>query len=111
MNDTRFKNYKPRVTARPASVDQILSAALRRRGLDKKIDQYRFVTNWEAIVGEVIAAKTKPQCIRNKALVVEVVSSTWAQELSFHKETILKKLAPYLSEGQVVEDVRFAVKN
>ena len=94
---------------RPEKVSSILKAALKRKGIDKKIDKYKFVLYWKEIVGEEIASRTKPECIRGGSLVVKVSDATWANELSFRKSFILKRLAEYFDGQDVPTDVQFYV--
>jgi predicted nucleic acid-binding Zn ribbon protein len=93
----------------PASVQGILAKALARNGLDEKVQRYAFAQHWKEIVGEVIAARSRPECLRRKSLVIRVQSSVWAQELSFLKEVIIRRMQPFLGEGQTVEDLQFYV--
>lgn len=88
---------------------KVLNSALKNYGIDKEIARYDFVLHWEEIVGKEIASRTKPECIRSKALVVRVVNSAWAQELSFHKEFIIERLKKHIKDTEVVEDVHFYV--
>ena len=86
-----------------------MSGVLSKYGLDEKIARYKFITHWAEIVGDDIAERTKPECLRGGALVIRVNSSIWAQELSFQKETILRKLKKFLEGDEIVEDLRFYV--
>jgi predicted nucleic acid-binding Zn ribbon protein len=87
----------------------ILSRVLAHRGLDKKVERYEFILHWRSIVGERLAEVTKPDCIRNKTLFVNVVHSVWAQELTFMKPMLLQKLSHYLKPGDIVTDMVFRI--
>ena len=93
----------------PTAVETILSNALKQAGLDERIARYDFVLHWPQIVGEEIAKRTRPECIRGRCLVVRVIDSVWAQELSFHKQAILVRLKRHLKRGEMLEDVAFVV--
>ena len=93
----------------PLALDKLLKGALAKFGLDKKVDEYRFITEWRGVVGETAAAASKPEYIRNHILHVRVKSSHWAQMLSFKQDEILDKLEPLLGAGQSVSSVRFFV--
>ncbi len=93
----------------PAAVDSVLSSALKQVGLDERVARYNFVLKWPEIAGEEIAGRSRPECIRGKCLVIRVVDSVWAQELSFHKQAILVRLKRHLREGEMIEDVAFVV--
>ncbi len=51
----------------------VLSKVLAFRGLDKKIERYGFVLQWEKIVGTRLAEVTRPEFIRNRTLIVSVL--------------------------------------
>jgi predicted nucleic acid-binding Zn ribbon protein len=109
-----FKPAKPHAkfkarAATPQKIEQILRSALRTSGLDKEITRYQFVLHWPEIVGPEIAKRTAPECIRAGALVVRVADSAWAQELSFQKDIILKRLKKFLRHDEDVRDVMFYV--
>jgi predicted nucleic acid-binding Zn ribbon protein len=87
----------------------ILQQALRRHGLDREIARYSFVLRWPEIVGEEIAKRTKPEFIRNGTLHIRVSDSIWAQELSFQKDVILKRLKRHLNQNEVLSNVQFFV--
>ena len=95
--------------ADPIAVQEILRAALRQSGLDKHVARYQFVLHWKDVVGADIAARTRPECLKNGVLVVRVTDSAWAQELSFQKQIILERLKAYVAEGEVLRDVYFYV--
>ena len=90
-------------------IKAILSKALARHGLDKKVERYEFILHWPEIVGETIASISKPECIMNRALIVRVVHSAWAQELAFMKPVLIQKISPYLKKGDFVDDIIFRV--
>lgn len=87
----------------------ILAKALAGKGIDKKIERYEFVLHWDKIVGPKLAEVTKPEYISRKTLIVRVMHPVWAQECAFMKMNLLRKLAPYLKRGDVVEDMIFRV--
>jgi predicted nucleic acid-binding Zn ribbon protein len=90
-------------------VRAILSAVLTHRGLDKRVERYEFILHWPEIVGERLAEVSKPEYIRDKALVVQVLHPAWAQELTMIKPVLLESLAQYLKPGDIVRDMVFRV--
>jgi predicted nucleic acid-binding Zn ribbon protein len=74
----------------------------------KKLKQYNFFPLWEEIVGIELAKVTKPKkIIRNHTLIISVLDSSWAQELSFKKAELLDTLlasgrTPHFSDIQFV---------
>ncbi len=88
-------------------VQSVLKSTLKTFGLQDQFLKHQFVLHWPEIVGNELARHTRPECIKNGALVVRVHNSIWAQELSFHKQVILKRLSKFLRDDQLVDDVRF----
>ena len=50
-------------------------------------------TDWEAIVGETIAAHARPQRIAKGELVLEVDDPAWASEMEWLGEEIVRKIS------------------
>jgi len=61
---------------------------------------------WNEIVGEVVAAQTRPCNFHRGTLKVATSSAGWAQNLVFERQRILDKLNKALSFQ--VEDIRFS---
>jgi predicted nucleic acid-binding Zn ribbon protein len=61
---------------------------------------------WSEVVGPQIAAVTEPDTVRDGVLHVIARTSTWASELTFHKQSILKGLNQRLGKG-TLRDLRF----
>jgi len=111
---TEEKRFYPRrrrmgVATDLSKIKGILSKVLAQRGLDKKVERYEFILHWRNIVGEKLSEVSKPECIRNRALIVNVLHPVWAQELTFMKPMLLQKLSHYLKPGDVVTEMVFRV--
>jgi predicted nucleic acid-binding Zn ribbon protein len=69
----------------------------------------RIIICWPDVVGQAIAANTRPFELDDKALIVEVRDTIWRDELArFYKGQILRKLNKSLG-GLFVRDLRFRV--
>lgn len=108
MSYPRKRNVIKR-NAAPQEVGAILSRALGRAGIDKQINRYNFVLHWKEIVGEDIARFARPEGFKDGSLIITVMTSAWAQELSFHRETILSRLRKFLGDDESVRDLIFQV--
>ena len=84
--------------ATPQPIQGTLNSALARAGIAKDLARYQFVLRWAEIVGEDIAARTKPEALRGDTLVVRVCDSAWAQELTFQKDVILNRLERFFGD-------------
>jgi predicted nucleic acid-binding Zn ribbon protein len=107
-----FKPWRRRAGAATdlTKVKSILSKVLSHRGLDKKVERYGFILHWHEIVGERLAEVSKPECIVNKQLIVNVMHPAWAQELTMIKPVLLESLVKFLRPGDVVKDMTFRVR-
>lgn len=103
------RRRRPGVTTDLSKIKGILSKVLAQKGIDKKVERYEFILHWRAIVGDKLFEVSKPECIRNRALIVHVLHSVWAQELTFMKPMLLQKLSHFLKPGDVVTDMIFRI--
>ena len=104
-----FRHKRKGVRTDLTLIKGILAKALAGKGIDKKIERYEFILHWDKIVGEKLAEVSKPDYISRKTLIVRVLHPVWAQEFAFMKMSLLRKLAPHLKRGDVVEDMIFRV--
>ena len=97
---------KRRPLKNPVSISEILGSVLKYRGLGKKIAQYSIFESWAQIVGPTISKQTTPKKMQGNVLIVAAKNAAWAQELSFMKPMILKKIHEMMG-GCEIEDIRF----
>lgn len=87
------------------SLDNLLGESLKALGLEKQLLEQACVSAWDEVVGERIAAAAQPEFIKDGKLFVITKSSTWANELSFLKEDIMKRLNERVGKRTVKEMV------
>jgi hypothetical protein len=87
----------------------ILNASLDELGIRQKVMEQQTVARWAGVVGSNIAAASMADKLRDGVLFVCCKSSTWANELSFHKEHIIKKLNSAAGK-KIVKDIRFTAR-
>lgn len=75
-----------------SSVSAVLATVAKRLGLETKLLEFQLRRDWPAIVGQPIAAHTRPDQIRFKKLYLLVENSVWMQQLTFLKPTLLAKI-------------------
>jgi predicted nucleic acid-binding Zn ribbon protein len=78
-------------------------------GLQKRVEEYRVIEEWERIVGKVIAERAEPVQIARGRIVVQVNSSPWLMEMKMREREILEKIAEAVGNG-VVREIRFVGK-
>ncbi|MBI5598738.1 MAG: DUF721 domain-containing protein [Deltaproteobacteria bacterium] len=102
----RKKTSVTKTERRPASVGNVLERAFSMIGLSTKIREFKIKKLWPGIVGGAISKKTLPSRLIDTTLYVTVSSSSWMNELRFHKEDIMRKVNAAV-EGAAVEDMIF----
>lgn len=90
-------------------IGQSLQRLLKRWGVDRQFAIHRALSRWQEIVGATIARVARPLRTERDTLWVAVQSQTWAQELNFHKATILQRLNERIGEP-VFQNLRLVVR-
>jgi predicted nucleic acid-binding Zn ribbon protein len=70
----------------------ILDDIAQRFGLSVRLLEHRLQRQWPTIVGEHVAAHTRPESIRFKKLYVIADSSVWVQQLAFLKPSLIASI-------------------
>jgi predicted nucleic acid-binding Zn ribbon protein len=101
------KGPKRRREVAPASeaIDEVLA----KRGLGETLRAHRLITEWRALVGERIAARTWPDGLSKKVLWLRVANSAWLHELTLLKRTLINNVNEALGEPRLVDDIRFHI--
>jgi hypothetical protein len=87
-------------------LSRALTAEGRRLKLDRGVREAAALTLWPEVVGEQIAGATQAERVRDGVLYVIARNSTWAFELTFHREQIRKGLNARLG-GETIQEIRF----
>ena len=69
-----------------------LESVAERFGLSSMLLEQRLQRRWVGIVGEAVAAHTRPDAIRFKKLYLIAENSIWLQQLTFLKPSLLEKI-------------------
>lgn len=96
------------MTAGPTAIIYALESYLARAGLIQKLKEQLAVASWARIVGRDVASKTTPLSVSNGILYIAVDSPSWACEISFLKEHIIRQLNEIVKE-EVIRDIRSEV--
>jgi len=90
------------------NIGSILLKSLDNTRLGRKILEAGFFLNYEKIVGEQIAAVSRPSSIKNQVLFIGVESPVWSQQLHFFKNDILEKINNYFGR-KLINDIKFHI--
>jgi hypothetical protein len=84
-----------------ARAGELVDKLLKGLGLDDRLQQYRALIIWEAVVGPQIAVRTRPVRIRDGVLEVNVDQPAWMQQLQLMKPKILARLNAELGKATI----------
>lgn len=90
----------------PEHVGAALGKLTKSLGIEKAVDEYALMAEWRGIVGEKIAAVSKPLRIDNGVMFVSVATAPWRAELSMQRHLIVKKLNQAAGR-EIVKEIRF----
>jgi len=90
----------------PQPIRSVLENTLKSLEIDVPLKSYSILGAWNEIVGATVAAHSQPRSIRNRILFIDVIHSTWMQQLQFLKSTLLEKVNNFLGES-LIQDIRF----
>ena len=96
------RSRRPRLR-QAAKAGDLLGTILAGWGLEERLQQYRALLIWAEVVGPQIAARTRPEKIRDGVLEVCVDQPTWMQQLQLLKPQILAKLNGQLGDTPLRE--------
>lgn len=84
----------------------IVPAMMKNLGLAQRYKAEIILLNWRQIVGEDIAAHTRPGKINRRVLTLAANNAVWAHHLSTLKEEIIAKINAFAGE-KAVSDLKF----
>ena len=88
------------------SIDKILAQLENQPGWEKFREHRQLLQCWERVVSKQMAAQTRPLYITRQILYVATSSAARAQELSFQRYTLLKRLNKQLTFD--LKEIRFS---
>ncbi len=82
----------------------ILRQMMRDQGLETPLLQKRLMDSWSNVVGEKVSQYSKPICIRNQTLYVEVVSPALRSDLYMSRSRLVMLLNEQV-QAQIITDI------
>ncbi len=91
-------------------VGQVLPTAIGHEEALRAAKAQAILRDWESIVGEGLAKRSRPDRYGKGVVWVAVTGSAWAQEMRMRKETILARLRERGGDHSLFMDIRFGVR-
>ncbi len=95
-----------RQTTNNQSIRQVIEELIQAYGIGDKINEARVISNWDKVVGKMIARDTTHLYIRNKTLFVKLNSPALREELGYAKTKLIKSLNR-AAGAEVIVDIAF----
>ena len=92
-----------------ARIADLVNRVVEHHRLANDLREARLFADWSELVGERIGARTRPQSIWDRVLVVEVATSTWLHELRLLRPKIVSDLIDALGMPRFFDDIRFVL--
>lgn len=90
-----------RATGDPVAFGAALTDLLAERGWQTQAAGASVLTRWPELVGEQVAAHSRPTRLRDGELIIEAESTAWATQLRLLSRTLTKKLREQLGDDVV----------
>ena len=91
------------------SIGKILPAVIRNLGIEQKMEEVSLRSRWREVVGDTIAARSRPLDIRGGTLFVAVGNNVWMQEMRFHETRIIERIK-HRFPGLKVAEIRLVIE-
>lgn len=91
-------------------LSKVLSKAIPHDEALRMARAHVVLRDWNAVVGEELGRRSRPDRYGKGVVWVAVTGSAWAQELRMRKELILGRLRERSGESNLFLDVRFGVR-
>ena len=85
------------------SLGEVIDRMLKVYRLKSGLTELSLRSDWEKVVGEVVASRTDEVLIRGYKLIIKLNSAAMRQELHYQKEEIIKNVNIYLGEDKIRE--------
>jgi predicted nucleic acid-binding Zn ribbon protein len=86
------------------SIEQVIRDFLREMKIDRKLKEVNIVSQWESLMGRMVAVRTSQVYIRNGILYIHVTSSVLKNELLMMRQDIIDRLNEHAGE-KIVEKI------
>ncbi|MEW6202555.1 MAG: DUF721 domain-containing protein [bacterium] len=91
-------------TSEYIEIDFVIRKLKQKFKVNKKMDEFEVLRDWENVVGKDISENTCPLYIVKERLHIAATGSSWCQEVSFLKSTILKRINEKFGK-EIVKDI------
>lgn len=90
-------------------ISHILPDLIRAKGWEVQLEIYDVFRLWHKLIGEEVAACSKPWKVERNVLWIEVENSAWLQQLQYQKVWILEEVNAFLKLSRL-SDIRLILE-
>lgn len=85
------------------SLGQVIDRMLKVYRLKSGLTEINLRSDWESIVGSVVAGRTDEILLRGGKLIIKINSAAMRQELHYQRTSIMESVNKYLEEDLIKE--------
>jgi predicted nucleic acid-binding Zn ribbon protein len=85
-------------------ISDVILEYLRELRIDRKLKEVELVSQWESVMGKIVANRTKQIYVKNHILYLQVTSSVLKTELLMMRQDIIDRLNENAGE-RIVEQI------
>ena len=82
-------------------IEQVIREFLRDNHIEQKLKEVSIVSQWESLMGRMVAVRTSEIYIRNHILYIRVTSSVLKNELMMMRQEIIDRINEHAGEKLV----------
>jgi hypothetical protein len=90
-------------------VRDLVNRVVKYYRLNADLRQEQLFADWSSLVGDKVGARTRPDTIVDRILIVEVATSAWLHELRLIRPKIVSDLLDRLGMPRFFDDIRFVL--
>lgn len=87
----------------PKAIAEIIASLRESADIGKQFHLAKIWKEWPTLVGMKLMPRGRPLGVRDKTLIVEIESSVWIHQFSYHEHAILRRINELLQEDTLDE--------
>ena len=101
-----MRNNEEKRKSDTSSLKNVIEDLLKSYKIKDKFDENKLISNWEQIMGTMIAKRTEQVYVKNKVLYAKINSPALRQELNIARQKVMDLIYEHVDK-ELIRDVKF----
>lgn len=101
-----MRNKEEKRKSDTSSLKNVIEDLLKSYKIKDKFDENKLISNWEQIMGTMIANRTEQVYVKNKVLYAKINSPALRQELNIARQKVMDLIYEHVDK-ELIRDVKF----